>query len=82
MSKCQCGYECRFPGEQEALDKWGCARAMETRQQPFNNLSVTMCSRETGAPLLEEPEDGQAFADAFKQKYIKPTNDADRTSKS
>lgn len=70
MSKCICGYECRLPGEQEMLDRYGCARTIERREQPFNNLTVVMCDRDTGAPQLPD-DDSQAFTDAFKQAYQK-----------
>lgn len=69
--KCECGYECRLPGETQMLDKYGCARAIEVRQQPFNNIQVTTCSGDGEPPYLEI-DDGQAFADQFKQKYNKP----------
>ena len=72
MSKCQCGYECRLPNEEEMLDRYGCARTIERREQPFNNLIVTMCERETGAPLFDDTQsDGKAFVDAYLQKYSK-----------
>lgn len=69
MSKCICGYECRLPGEQEMLDQYGCARTSVRREQPFNNLSLTTCSRDNLPPEAEPIDNGQSFADQFKEKY-------------
>lgn len=77
MGKCRCGYVCRLPGEQEMLDKWGCAKTIEKREQPFNNISVTMCPSDGGDPPASDDEDGEAFTEAFKQKYAKPTKSKD-----
>lgn len=81
MKKCDCGYEIRFPGESEMLEKWGCAKAVERRSGPFNSLEVTQCSSQTGDPEIQPFDDGSAMKEAFAQKYTKPEkpkDDADR----
>ena len=73
MSKCTCGYECRLTGEEEMRERFGCAKTIERREQPFNNLIVTMCSREEGSwtSPADQVEDNTAFTEAFKKKYNK-----------
>lgn len=79
MSKCICGYECRLPGEQEMLDQYGCARTIVRREGPFNSLSVTMCGRDSTPPDAGPIEDGQAFVDKFKEKYLKDGNNTPKS---
>lgn len=67
--KCSCGYECRFPGEAEMLDQWGCAKAAMRKSGPFNSLEVIMCSRDSGNPELTPVDNGEALKAAFAQKY-------------
>lgn len=70
MSKCTCGYECRFPGEQDMLDQYGCAKTVVSRSGPFNSLSVSMCDI-NHTPPSNEVEDTKDFADNFLAKYRK-----------
>lgn len=73
MSKCACGYECRLPGEQEMLGRYGCAKTIEKKEGPFGSLTVVQCGRDQ-IPPTTAVEDDKDFADKFLAKYRKDGN--------
>ena len=79
--KCSCGYECRFPGEAEALAQYGCAKTQTRREGPFGSFQLVQCSQDDkarqGTPELPPLDDGAGVKEAFLKKYEKKGNPED-----
>lgn len=62
--KCDCGYECRLPGEAEALDLYGCARTV-VRKVGFGQ-QIIQCNQNEQIDVGFQ-EDPDALVEAYKQ---------------
>jgi hypothetical protein len=73
--KCHCGYECRLPGEAEALEQYGCAKTVSRREGPFGAFQLIQCSQEdrftNKNPELPPIDNGEQFKDAYAKRFEK-----------
>lgn len=79
--KCSCGYEPKFQAEFDALDMWGCAKAVVGSPGGFGK-TVTLCSagqiRDQAENLTPDPE---AFQDKYKEMLDQKANPKKDASK-